>query len=109
MVEMDRMLRPGGRVYIRDSLSLMDQLQQIATAIGWRAGVHDTGEGPHASVRILICDKGIWEKDTKILNGMISLLKANSSSRVLTDNDCDVVLFYFSCIMERVEIHLSTF
>lgn len=59
MVEMDRMLRPGGRVYIRDSLSLMDQLQKIATAIGWRAGVHDTGEGPHASVRILICDKGI--------------------------------------------------
>ena len=59
MVEMDRMLRPGGRVYIRDSLSLMDQLQKIATVIGWRAGVHDTGEGPHASVRILICDKGI--------------------------------------------------
>ena len=59
MVEMDRVLRPGGRVYIRDSLSLMDQLKQIATAIGWRAGVHDTGEGPHASVRILICDKGI--------------------------------------------------
>lgn len=57
MLEMDRMLRPEGRVYIRDSLSLMDQLQQVAKAIGWTAGVHDTGEGPHASVRILICDK----------------------------------------------------
>lgn len=53
------MLRPGGHVYIRDSLSLMDQLQQVAKAIGWTAGVHDTGEGPHASVRILICDKRI--------------------------------------------------
>ncbi|KAL1208675.1 putative methyltransferase PMT10 [Cardamine amara subsp. amara] len=57
MLEMDRMLRPGGRAYIRDSLSLMDQLQQIGKAIGWTPTVHDTGEGPHASVRILICDK----------------------------------------------------
>lgn len=38
---------------------------------------------------------------------MISLFKVNSSSRVLIDNDCDVVLFYFFCIMERVEIYFE--
>ncbi|XP_010539686.1 PREDICTED: probable methyltransferase PMT10 [Tarenaya hassleriana] len=57
ILEMDRMLRPGGRVYIRDSLSLMDQLQKLAKAVGWTPVIHDTGEGPHASVRILICEK----------------------------------------------------
>ncbi|CAI9767548.1 unnamed protein product [Fraxinus pennsylvanica] len=30
MLEMDRVLRPGGGVYIRDSLTVMDELQEIA-------------------------------------------------------------------------------
>ncbi|XP_073282207.1 probable methyltransferase PMT11 [Primulina huaijiensis] len=57
MLEMDRMLRPGGRVYIRDSLSVMDELQAIGTALGWHVSLRDTSEGPHASYRILTCDK----------------------------------------------------
>ncbi|XP_057973579.1 probable methyltransferase PMT10 [Malania oleifera] len=57
MLEMDRMLRPGGHVYIRDSLSVMDEIQEIATAMGWTFTQHDTGEGPHASWKILICEK----------------------------------------------------
>ncbi|GAU36383.1 hypothetical protein TSUD_151500 [Trifolium subterraneum] len=57
MVEMDRILRPGGRVYIRDSLAIMDELQEIAKAIGWHTTLRDTAEGPHASYRILVCDK----------------------------------------------------
>ncbi|KAG9145305.1 hypothetical protein Leryth_008240 [Lithospermum erythrorhizon] len=57
MLEMDRILRPGGRVYIRDSLSVMDELQEIAKAMGWHAALRDTAEGPHASYRILTCDK----------------------------------------------------
>ncbi|PWA60963.1 protein kinase-like domain-containing protein [Artemisia annua] len=36
MLEMDRILRPGGRVYIRDSISVMDELEEIGKAIGWR-------------------------------------------------------------------------
>lgn len=59
MLEMDRMLRPGGRVYIRDTISVVEELQEIAKAIGWRAAVHDTAEGPHASYRILRCDKDL--------------------------------------------------
>ncbi|KAK9282604.1 hypothetical protein L1049_010821 [Liquidambar formosana] len=57
MLEMDRMLRPGGRVYIRDSLAVMDELQEIAKAMGWQAALRDTSEGPHASYRILTCEK----------------------------------------------------
>ncbi|KAM7270168.1 hypothetical protein ACFE04_029382 [Oxalis oulophora] len=57
MLEMDRILRPGGHVYIRDTLDVMDELQAIAKAMGWQVALHDTAEGPHASYRILICEK----------------------------------------------------
>ncbi|KAJ4824392.1 hypothetical protein Tsubulata_026336 [Turnera subulata] len=57
MLEMDRILRPGGRVYIRDVIDVMDELLEIAKAMGWQASVRDTSEGPHASYRILTCDK----------------------------------------------------
>ncbi|KAK8549048.1 hypothetical protein V6N12_061947 [Hibiscus sabdariffa] len=57
MLEMDRMLRPGGRVYIRDSIYVMGELKEIATAMGWAAVVHETGEGPHESRKILISEK----------------------------------------------------
>ncbi|KAF5725300.1 methyltransferase PMT10 [Tripterygium wilfordii] len=57
MLEMDRMLRPGGLVYIRDSVTLMDELQEIAISMGWVPALHETSEGPHASWKILICEK----------------------------------------------------
>ena len=57
MLEMDRILRPGGRVYIRDSVAVIDELQHIAKAMGWRVDVHDTSEGPHASYKIMMANK----------------------------------------------------
>ncbi|CBI18957.3 unnamed protein product, partial [Vitis vinifera] len=57
MLEIDRMLRPGGRVYIRDTVSVVNELHAIAVAMGWASAVHDTSEGPHASWRLLRCDK----------------------------------------------------
>ncbi|XP_038890561.1 probable methyltransferase PMT11 [Benincasa hispida] len=57
MLEMDRILRPGGRVYIRDTVAVMDELQAIGKAMGWRVTLRDTSEGPHASYRILIGEK----------------------------------------------------
>ncbi|CAA2992685.1 probable methyltransferase PMT11 [Olea europaea subsp. europaea] len=61
MLEMDRILRPGGRVYIRDSLAVMDELEEIATAMGWHVSIRDTSEGPHASYRILTGDKRLLQ------------------------------------------------
>ncbi|MED6192573.1 hypothetical protein PIB30_011366 [Stylosanthes scabra] len=57
MLEMDRILRPGGQVYIRDSVTIMDEIQDIAKAMGWQVTLRETAEGPHASYRVLVCDK----------------------------------------------------
>ncbi|KAL5717266.1 hypothetical protein ACHQM5_010304 [Ranunculus cassubicifolius] len=57
MIEMDRILRPGGRAYIRDSVSIMDQVEGIAAAMGWQTRQRDTAEGPYASWRVLQCEK----------------------------------------------------
>nr|QTZ19431.1 putative methyltransferase PMT11 [Bixa orellana] len=65
MLEMDRILRPGGRAYIRDSIDVMDELLDIARAMGWQAIVRPTSEGPHASYRILTCEKRFLRTSSK--------------------------------------------
>jgi hypothetical protein len=57
MLEMDRMLRPDGRVYIQDTVSVIDEVKEIASALGWVATQRETSEGPHSNWRILLCDK----------------------------------------------------
>ncbi|KAG0479193.1 hypothetical protein HPP92_013912 [Vanilla planifolia] len=46
LLEMDRILRPGGHAYIRDSKYIIDEVQAITKAMGWRADQHDTSEDP---------------------------------------------------------------
>lgn len=57
MLEMDRILRPGGRVYIRDTINVMSELQEIGNAMRWHTSIRETAEGPHASYRVLLCEK----------------------------------------------------
>ncbi|KAH6782617.1 S-adenosyl-L-methionine-dependent methyltransferases superfamily protein, partial [Perilla frutescens var. frutescens] len=57
MLEMDRILRPGGRVYIRDITTVIEQLEEIAKAIGWVPFMFDSGEGPHSNWKLLACEK----------------------------------------------------
>jgi len=57
MLEMDRMLRPGGYVYIRDTVRVVSELEEIAKAMGWVTTRDDVGEGPYASWKILRCEK----------------------------------------------------
>ena len=57
MLEMERILRPGGHVYIRDTIAVMDELQAIGKAMGWHVALRHTSEGPHASYRILVGEK----------------------------------------------------
>ncbi|KAK7385125.1 hypothetical protein VNO78_30836 [Psophocarpus tetragonolobus] len=57
MLEMDRMLRPGGRVYIRDTTLVIFELEEIATALGWSNALNDVGEGPYSSWKILRSEK----------------------------------------------------
>lgn len=57
LLEMDRILRPGGYAYIYDSSSVIEKVQGIARAMGWKTSLHYTAEGPYESKRLLICDK----------------------------------------------------
>lgn len=57
LLEMDRILRPGGRAYIRDLKEVIHEIKEITKAMGWRATIRDTAEGPYASRKVLMCDK----------------------------------------------------
>ena len=57
MLEMDRILRPGGRVYIRDTVTVIEELREIAGAMGWVTLLFDTIEGPHASLKLMLGEK----------------------------------------------------
>ncbi|KAK4340970.1 hypothetical protein RND71_039471 [Anisodus tanguticus] len=57
MLEMDRILRPGGRVYIRDTTSVIEELEEIAHALGWVPFKYDSSEGPHSNWKLLIGEK----------------------------------------------------
>lgn len=54
---MDRIVRPGGRVYILDAKAIIEEAKEIADAIGWKTTIQDTSEGPYASRKVLRCDK----------------------------------------------------
>ncbi|TVU36529.1 hypothetical protein EJB05_18466, partial [Eragrostis curvula] len=57
LLEMDRILRPGGRAYIRDRKEIIQDIKEITNAMGWRGTIRDTAEGPYASRKVLMCDK----------------------------------------------------
>ncbi|XP_057795645.1 probable methyltransferase PMT10 isoform X2 [Salvia miltiorrhiza] len=59
MVEMDRILRPEGRVYIRDTTAVIYELREIAETMGWMAHMFDTEEGPYSDWKLLICTKPV--------------------------------------------------
>jgi hypothetical protein len=54
---MDRILRPGGKAYIRDKKETIQEIKEITDAMGWRSTIRDTSEGKYASRKVLMCDK----------------------------------------------------
>jgi hypothetical protein len=57
LLEMDRILRPGGKAYIRDRREVIQEIKEITSAMGWRGTIRDTAEGAYASRKVLMCDK----------------------------------------------------
>lgn len=57
MLEMDRILRPDGRAYILDSVTVIDELKDIADALGWVTYIFDSIEGPLARWKLLVGEK----------------------------------------------------
>lgn len=57
LLEMDRILRPGGYAYIRDSKFIVEEIKEITEAMGWRADLRDTAEGHYSSRKMLLCQK----------------------------------------------------
>lgn len=53
LLEMDRILRPGGYAYIRDNRVVVSEIEPIAKAMGWRVLLLDTEEGAYASRKVL--------------------------------------------------------
>ncbi|KAF3775995.1 putative methyltransferase [Nymphaea thermarum] len=50
-------LRPGGFVYIRDFKKTIEEIHQIAFAMGWRVSAFLTSEGPYSGKKLLRCEK----------------------------------------------------
>lgn len=59
ILEMDRILRPGGHAYIQDSLSILVEIEAIAKSVGWRTIMFDTEEGTYGSRKVLYCQKQV--------------------------------------------------
>ncbi|XP_028084161.1 probable methyltransferase PMT12 [Camellia sinensis] len=59
MLEMDRILRPGGHVYIRDIDIVIEEHKDIAAAMGWETLLFDTIEGPQATYKLLFGAKPV--------------------------------------------------
>ncbi|KAL0360288.1 UNVERIFIED_CONTAM: putative methyltransferase PMT12 [Sesamum radiatum] len=57
VLEMDRILRPGGRAYIHDTTAVIYEIKEIANAVGWVTFMFDSGEGPHSNWKLLACEK----------------------------------------------------
>lgn len=56
VLEMDRILRPGGSALIRDSMDVIQEIEAIANAVRWRTQILETDRKD----KLLFCKKLLW-------------------------------------------------
>lgn len=64
LLEMDRILRPGGYVIIRESSYYIDSILKIGKSMKWGCRKEDTEYGVEKE-KLLICQKKLWYSSTK--------------------------------------------
>ncbi|KAG0572375.1 hypothetical protein KC19_VG090000 [Ceratodon purpureus] len=60
VLEMDRILRPGGWVLIRESNEMADRVQALAKSVLWKTRILETESGPFGKDKLLSCQKPLW-------------------------------------------------
>ncbi|KAI5065436.1 hypothetical protein GOP47_0020131 [Adiantum capillus-veneris] len=60
VLEMDRILRPGGSALIRDAIDVIQEIEAIASAVQWKTHILQTDSGPYGKDRLLSCKKILW-------------------------------------------------
>jgi len=65
LLEIDRLLRPGGFVLIRDHKEVLLPLQEFARVLHWKAHIDDTESGKWGTDKLLHCQKTRWINGSK--------------------------------------------
>lgn len=60
VLEMDRILRPGGWVLVRESNEMAYRVQALAQSIRWKTRILETESGPFGKDKLLSCQKPSW-------------------------------------------------
>lgn len=60
VVEMDRILRPGGWVLIREPKAVAEEVELLAKSVKWRTRLWDTESGPFGRDKLLTGVKQKW-------------------------------------------------
>ncbi|KAK6947462.1 putative S-adenosyl-L-methionine-dependent methyltransferase, partial [Dillenia turbinata] len=60
LLEMDRILRPGGLVILRDEVDVLNKVKKIVGGMRWEAKLMDHEDGPLVPEKILVAVKQYW-------------------------------------------------
>ncbi|CAH8325323.1 unnamed protein product [Eruca vesicaria subsp. sativa] len=60
LLEMDRILRPGGGVIIRDDVDVLIKVKELTKGFQWQGRIADHEKGPHERVKIYYAVKQYW-------------------------------------------------
>jgi len=63
MIEMDRILRPEGKVIIRDTPAMLARVSRVATAMQWKYEIFDSEPGSAGRERIFVATKQFWKAE----------------------------------------------
>lgn len=60
VLEMERILRPGGWALIRESNEMAYRVQVLAISMRWKTRILETESGPFGKDKLLSCQKPLW-------------------------------------------------